>query len=175
MGHPKKQRSKYTRPKRPFDKDRIDSEKKVSRDLGLKRKKEIWKAESILRDFRRRARELQATPDEKKKKELFKKLNSLGLNVNSLEDVLEISLEDILSRRLQTIVYKKGITNSIIQARHLIVHGHVTVGKKKVLWPGYIVPVDLEDKIELNQKISTKLIEDTAKEAKPEEDKGEAQ
>ena len=60
MGHPKKQRRKYEGPKRPFDKQRIERERKILNDYGLRRKREIWKSEGILRDFRTRARELLA-------------------------------------------------------------------------------------------------------------------
>ncbi len=40
----KKQRKKYEVPKRPWDKERIEKEKKLKKDYGLKRKKEIWRA-----------------------------------------------------------------------------------------------------------------------------------
>ncbi|MEM7819716.1 MAG: 30S ribosomal protein S4 [Candidatus Aenigmatarchaeota archaeon] len=153
MGHPKKQRKKYESPKKPYDKSRIESEKKIKQIFGLRRKHEIWRAEGILRNFRRRARELQAIHDETAKKMLFEKLRSIGLPCSSLEDVLELKLEDILSRRLQTIIHKKGFANSIKHARQLIVHGHVYVAGKRIVWPSYIVKKNEEDKITLNPKI----------------------
>jgi small subunit ribosomal protein S4 len=160
MGQPKKQRKKYSRPKEPFDKDRIDREKILIKEYGLRRKHEILRAEGILRNFRRRARELQALHDEKKKKELFEKLNKMGLIEKDakLEDVLGINLENILSRRLQTILHKKALANSTKQARQMIVHGHVIVNKRKIVWPSYLVPAELEDKIEIRQA-KTKLVE----------------
>jgi len=157
MGHPKKQKRKYEKPKRSFDKERIEREEKLKRDYGLRRKKEILKAESILRNFWRRARSLQAEPDEEKEKELLEKLNKFGLDCSKLDDVLRIRLEDILSRRLQNIVYKKNLANSIKEARQLVVHGHVLVNNRKVLWPGYLVPTKLEDRIELKGKIKGKM------------------
>lgn len=157
MGHPKKQRKKYEKPKRPFDKERIEREKKLKMEYGLRRKKEILRAESILRNFRRRARSLQAEHDEEKGKVLLEKLNKLGLKCSKPEDVLGIRLEDILSRRLQNIVYKKNLAKSIIEARQLIVHGHVLINNKRVLWPGYLVPTELENKIELKSKIKEKM------------------
>ena len=119
MGHPKKQRKKYSSPKEPFNKDRIEREKNLEKEFGLRRKHEIRRIEAVLRNFRRRARDLQAKPDEKKKKELFEKLSKLGLIEKDaqLDDVLGIKAETILSRRLQTIVYKKSLTNSIKQSR----------------------------------------------------------
>jgi small subunit ribosomal protein S4 len=157
MGHPKKQKRKFEKPRRPFDKERIEREEKIRRDYGLRRKKEILRAEGIVRDFRRRARSLQAEPDEEKEKELLEKLNKLGLECSKLEDVLGIKLEDILSRRLQNIIYKKNLANSIKEARQFIIHGHVMVNKRKILWPGYLVPTKLEDSIELKNKIKEKM------------------
>jgi small subunit ribosomal protein S4 len=157
MGHPKKQKRKFEKPRRPFDKERIEREEKIRRDYGLRRKREILRAEGIVRDFRRRARSLQAEPDEEKEKELLEKLNKLGLECSKLEDVLGIKLEDILSRRLQNIIYKKNLANSIKEARQFIIHGHVMVNKRKILWPGYLVPTKLEDSIELKNKIKEKM------------------
>ena len=131
MGQPKKSRRRYSRPKRPYDKERIVREKKILKDFGLRRKHEIWKAENKLRNFRRRARELLAEKDDTGKKELFDKLNSIGFRVEKLDDVLDLKLEDILSRRLQTFVFKKGLANTLKQARQLIVHRHVIVGDRK--------------------------------------------
>jgi small subunit ribosomal protein S4 len=153
MGHPKKQRRKYESPKRPYDKARIEKERKIEQDFGLKRKREIWHAESILRNFRRRARELQAQKDEKLEKELLQKLNKLGINVSTVDDVLGIKLENILSRRLQTVVYKKGFANTTRQARQLIVHGHVYIDDRRILWPSYLVQTGEEDKIKVSPKI----------------------
>ncbi|MCX6819175.1 MAG: 30S ribosomal protein S4 [Candidatus Aenigmarchaeota archaeon] len=151
MGQPKSQRKKYSRPKEPFDKDRLEREKEILKEYGLRRKHEIQRAEGILRNFRRRARDLQAAHDEKKKKELFEKLNSMGLIKKDakLEDVLSINLENILSRRLQTIIHKKALAHTVKQARQLIVHGHVTINQRKIIWPSYLVPAELEDNIEL--------------------------
>ena len=165
MGQPKKQRKKYSNPQEPFDKDRIDREKALEKEFGLRRKHELRRIEAILRSFRGRARDLQAKPDEKKKKELFERLSKLGLiDKNAkLDDVLGIKADSILSRRLQTIVYKKSLTSSIKQARQLIVHGHVLIGKRKIQYPGYIVPLEQEEDINLNSKMAGKIIEKTEK------------
>ncbi len=153
MGHPKKQRKKYERPFRPYDKDRIDRERRLLQNFGLRRKREIWRAQGILRNFRQRARELQAEHDEKKEKILFEKLNKLGIRCSKLEDILGIGLEDVLSRRLQTIVQRKGFAQSPKHARQLIVHGHITIDKRKVLWPSYLVPKDEEGRIDASPEI----------------------
>ena len=167
MGHPKKHRKKYAKPKKPYYKDRIENEKKLKQEFGLRRKQEIWRAESILRNFRRRARELQAYENEKKKKDLLSKLNRLGIHATSLEDVLEITLEDILSRRLQSIVNKKSISNNIKQARQLIVHGHIFIENNKIRYPSYMVPAELEDKITINPKMKDNLLAESTPKQKP--------
>ena len=164
MGHPKKFKKKYERPKKPYDKARIESEKKVLENFGLRRKKEIWRAESIVRDFRRRARALQAKANEKSEKELIERLNKIGVQCKRLDDVLQITLEDILARRLQTIIFKKGLANSMRHSRQLIVHGHVTVENKKISWPSYIVEKTMEDKISLDPYIASKMVAEEKKE-----------
>lgn len=169
MGQPKHQRKKYETPKEPWNKDRIEREKTLLKDYGLRRKHEIQRAESILRGFRRRARELQAVHDEKRKKELFEKLNKIGLISKDakLEDVLGISVESILSRRLQSIVYKKALANSTRHARQLIVHGHIKVNKRKIFWPSYIVPAEFENSIEVSAIKAKEVKPVVAEAAKP--------
>ncbi|MCD6092413.1 MAG: 30S ribosomal protein S4 [Candidatus Aenigmarchaeota archaeon] len=151
MGHPKRIRKKYEPPKRPYD--NLEEEKKLLDEFGLRKKRELWKARTILRNFRRRAREMQAIKNPEEEKKLLDKMNKLGLNVSSLDDVLKITVKDILSRRLETIVFKKGLGNTIKHARQLIVHGHILFDKRKLTCPSFLVPVDMEDKIILSQKI----------------------
>ncbi|HDH91682.1 MAG TPA: 30S ribosomal protein S4 [Candidatus Aenigmarchaeota archaeon] len=148
-------KKKYQKPKKPWEKARIEEEKKLMKEYGLRRKKEIWRAEAILRKYRRMARELNARMDKEKEKILIQKLIRLGIlnNGATLDDVLELSVKDILNRRLQTIVYKKGLANTIKQARQLIVHGHVYIKGRKVIWPSYLVPREEEDKIEVKLKV----------------------
>ncbi|MBI5061317.1 MAG: 30S ribosomal protein S4 [Candidatus Aenigmarchaeota archaeon] len=157
MGHPKKQKKKFETPRTPFSRERLSKERKIVNEFGLRRKKELWKAESILRDFRRRARELLAKPDEKKQKELFDKLGKIGIPCSKLEDVLDTKLEDLLSRRLQTVVSKR-LSMPPKRARQLIVHRHILVDGQKVQWPSYLVPVELESRIELNAKLREKEV-----------------
>src|SRR3989344_1951686 len=67
----------------------------VMSDLDL-RKKEIRRAESMLRQFRRRARELQARRNEKEEAVLLATVNNIGIKCQNLENVLEVSLDDML-------------------------------------------------------------------------------
>lgn len=156
MGDPTgKLRRKFKKPFRPYDKTKLEEEKEILKEFGLRRKKELWRAEGLLRSFRRRARNLLAERNEKKEKELFERLQRLGLLKNErLEDVLSLENRNLLERRLQTLVMKKGLANKIMQSRQLIVHGHVRVQGRVVKWPSYLVTVDEEDKITSDVKLT---------------------
>jgi len=145
MGHPKKLRKKYKRPQRPFD--NLEEEKKLLKEYGLKKKRELWRAETELKKIRRRAMNLLAKKDLKEETTLIEKLRKMGLNVNNLDDVLKLTVRDLLERRLQTIVFRKGMSKTIKHARQLIVHGKVKINGRKVSFPSFIVPKEYEDKI----------------------------
>lgn len=147
----KRKHKLYSKPKRPFDKSRIDEEAKIKKNFGLKNKKEIWKAEARIKSIREKAKNLISS-DKKEQESLFKRLKKIGLGVNSIADVLSLDREDYLGRRLQTIVLKKGFAITPKSARQLIVHKKVLVNGKAVNSPSYIVPIDLEDKISLKEK-----------------------
>ena len=147
MGDPKFSRKRYDTPSHPWQGERISLENELLRKYGLKNKKELWKMESLLRTFRQRARDLQAKvrigdeQAEKERDELIKRLDNLALVSEdaSLDDVLMLDLESLLNRRLQTVAYLKGLSNSSKQARQFIVHGHVSINGRKVTIPGYLV------------------------------------
>jgi len=149
----KKQRRKYEKPKKPWDKERIDREKEVIKTFGLRRKREIWKSEALLRKYRRLARELAAKRDKEKEKVLIDKLVKMGLlaKKSGLDDVLGLTVENILERRIQTVVFRKGLANTPKQARQFIVHGKVKIADRKIFYPSYLVPVEEENKIEVKQ------------------------
>jgi len=154
MGHPKRNKKKYERPRRPWVLQRIKEEKELAERYGLKNKREIWKATSLIKKYRREIRSILAEiagmkPSEhtkKKQEEILKSLKRRGIVdvAAKLEDVLALDVEHLLERRLQTLVYKKGMANSLKQARQLIVHGHIAVNGRKVTIPSYIVSVDEE-------------------------------
>ncbi|KYK31262.1 MAG: 30S ribosomal protein S4 [Theionarchaea archaeon] len=152
MGDPRKQRKSYDTPSHPWRKDRIEKEKELVRKYGLKNKKDIWKAESKLRQIRRIARNLLSSHGEQAKKEeaqLMSKLQKLGLlkGEADLDSVLGLTIEDILERRLQSLVHRKGLSRSPKQARQLVVHGHIRVGGRRIKSPSYLVPVEQEETI----------------------------
>ncbi|MFQ5907721.1 MAG: 30S ribosomal protein S4 [Thermoplasmata archaeon] len=156
MGDPKFPRARWSRPSRPFEADRIQAENDLLGQFGLRNKREVWKAESLLRHWRQRARVLQAQvrfgdpQAEKEVEELLQRLARLGILASSgahLDDVLTLQTRNILERRLQTIAYLKGLAHTAKQARQFIVHGHISVGDRKVTVPGYLVLRDEEDSI----------------------------
>ena len=156
MGDIKRKQGKFRKPRKPFDKQRLEEEKVVVRDFGLKNKKEIRKAEAEIAKIRRRAKTL-IPKSEEEKKVFFEKLGHLGFKIGDISDVLALTKENWLNRRLQTFVFKKGFANSINQARQLIVHKKVFVGENIVNIPSFIITKDLENKISLKpQKIKAK-------------------
>ena len=147
----KRKHKKYSKPKRPFDKTRINEEAQIKKEFGLKNKKEIWKAEAKIKLIREKAKKLISASD-KEQKALFDKLKKIGLNVNSIEDVLTLEKKDYLKRRLQTILVEKKLATTQKQARQMIVHKKVIIDKQGVNSPSYIVPVEIENKINLKYK-----------------------
>lgn len=152
MGDPPRQRSRFHGPSHPWQKARIDEERVLRKDYGLKNKKEIWRAKSLLSTFTDISKRLISSTSrqaEKEKQQLLQRLVSLGLaNVSSkLENVLTLSTKNILDRRLQTIAFKKGLAKTARQARQMIVHGHIMVSGKKITSPAYIVNIAEESQI----------------------------
>ena len=152
MGDPKRPRKKYRTPKHPWRADVLRAELELMGIYGLRNKRELWRARTTVSNFRRIARSLLSQPPEVRKKreeELLNKLYRLGLLEEGaeLDHVLDLRVEHLLERRLQTIVWRKGLAASPYQARQLIVHGHITIGGRKVYSPGYIVRRDEEDLI----------------------------
>jgi len=152
MGDPKKQRKKYETPRFPWRTDTLQAELKLLGQYGLRNKHELWRHKTMLSKYRGIARSLLGMSAEQREileKQLLARLNRLGILPETavLDNVLDLSLEDILERRLQTLVFKKNMAKSIYQARQLIAHGHVAVGGKCVLSPSYLVLRDEEDKI----------------------------
>ncbi|MCQ2052526.1 MAG: 30S ribosomal protein S4 [archaeon] len=148
MGDPKFSRRSYDTPSHPWQGERIKAEVVFVNQYGLKNKTEVWKAQTILRNLREQSRELQARlrGDESQAKiesdALIAKCGRMGLLPLSgvtLNDILTLKEENIFSRRLQTIVYEKGMANTIGQARQMIVHGHIFMNGHKITVPGYIV------------------------------------
>jgi len=155
----RKIKKKLKKPRAPWDKERINKENELMKAYGLRRKREIWKAESSLRSFRGRARDLAAKKDKDQEKVLLEKLHKMGLlgKDASLDDVLGLTVEKILDRRLQTFVFKSKLANTPKQARQLITHGHITVDGRRIVYPSFIIARDLEKKISMYSRSSIKI------------------
>ncbi|MCI4330989.1 MAG: 30S ribosomal protein S4 [Thermoplasmata archaeon] len=156
MGDPKFLRRTYDTPKHPWEATRMAEERKFLTKYGLKNKRELWKAQSILRGFRRQARDLQArlrAGEEQAKREtegLLGRLTRAGIlggGSPSLDDVLALGIDDVLGRRYEWIVFRRGLAPTPKGARQLIVHGHVSIGEHRVTRPGYLVPAAEETMI----------------------------
>lgn len=145
----------YLTPKKRWDKARIEEEKQLMKEYGLKNKREIYKVYAIIKKIRKIAKKLVIASEEEKR-EFIKKLSRYGfVNENAtLDDVLALDKRKILDRRLQTIVFKKGLANTIKQARQFIVHGHISINGKTVNVPSYLVKLDEENLISLNDKLN---------------------
>ncbi|MBI4016398.1 MAG: 30S ribosomal protein S4 [Candidatus Aenigmarchaeota archaeon] len=144
MGDPKKSRRKYSRPRHPWKKDRIEAEKVILKEYGLKNKREIWQMTAFLRAVSDQAKKLIAargTQVERERELLIARLVRQGLigQGSKLDDVLGLSLNSILERRLQTFVVRKGLAKTMNQARQFIVHTHILVNSKVVTRPSYLV------------------------------------
>jgi len=144
MGDPRKYRKTYARPKKTWDLARLEDERVLVTDYGIPSKTEIYKMRSLLRKYASQAKKLMSavTPQaETERKALLAKLQSYGLVPENaqLDDVLALELKNILERRLQTIVLRKGLANTIKQARQMITHQHIRLGNKPISSPAYIV------------------------------------
>ena len=157
MGDTKKIRKKYSKPVHPWNAQRIDDERRYSRTYGLQNKKELWKADSILKGFKDQIKKFPSMDADQaavQQDKLRKRLTKLGLLSadQGLGEVLGYDTEKILERRLQSVVYKKGLAKSAKQARQMIVHEHVLVDGKKINAPGYLVTKHEESTIQFASK-----------------------
>merc|ERR1719502_650180 len=157
MGFNLRNFSKKSRgPKRPFEKERLDAELKLIGQYGLKNKKEIWRVRIALSKIRATARVL-LTKDEKDPVRIFEgqalmrrmiRYGILDEDKQRLDYVLSLTLENFMERRLQTLVFKRGLAKSIHHARVLIRQKHIRVGRQIVDIPSFMVRVESQPHID---------------------------
>lgn len=152
MGDPRRLKKKFKKPKHPYIKERILEELEYIGKYGLRNKREFWKMRTLLANWRKIARESRKLPHEKAvevQQELIRKMNRIGVIGSEavFDDVLLVSMEDILRRRLQTLVFEKGLAKTVYEARQRIIHKHIAIGEKIINSPSHIVYKSEEDLI----------------------------
>ena len=173
MGDPKYPRRVWRKPKRPLNYDLKMEELKTLGTFGLRSKRELWKAHTQLSNVRHQARSLLALQQdvrEKKEPILMKSLARIGLVSTgaTLDDVLNLQVTDLLTRRLQTLVFKKFGFKTPYQARQAVVHGHIMIGERIVNIPSYTVTTSEEGSIKF--KPESKFPEILEKNKEPSKD-----
>lgn len=145
MGAPRKLRKKYHGPQHPYNAERFESELKLVGEYGLRSKKELYRVNTRLSKFRTRARTLLALEEGSEnryheEKLILDRLNVLGVvksSAFSIDEILNLSTETFLERRLQTVVYRKGLARTQHMARQLVAHGHIAVEGRRITVPSY--------------------------------------
>ncbi len=146
----------FKRPKKPFEKERLDMELNSVGKYGLQNKREYLTAQYALAKIRKAAREL-LTLDRTDSRRVFegeallKRMMRLGVlkpEEGSLDFVLSLKTEQLLERRLQTVVFKRHMANSVHHARVLIRQRHIAVGKQLVNIPSFLVRVASEPHVQ---------------------------
>src|SRR3989338_7936499 len=152
MGDTRRFKKAFAKPFKPWDDGRITEEKGLLREYGLKNKKEIWSSTTMLRKFKAQAKKLivaKGAQADKERALFLAKLSGLGLasQNSSLDEILGLNINNLLNRRLQTLVHDKKMARTIKQARQFIVQEHILVNGKKIAVPFYIVRKNEEDTI----------------------------
>lgn len=147
MGDPRKSKNKYESPKKLWEAERIRSEKKLCRIYGLKNSREVWIALHELKKARREAMKYLTLGEEaaaQKAQPLMRRLEKFGIIAaeSKVDDVLSLSVENFLDRRLQTRLMKKGLARTASQARQLITHGFIAVKGRRITVPSYMVSIE---------------------------------
>jgi small subunit ribosomal protein S4 len=156
MGSPKRNRKKLQRPAAMWNKQRIEEEHRLRDAYGLKKLEELWKATSEIRRIKRNVRQvLSGREGENVGREIIARLARYNvINSNAvLDDLLLLKPESLLERRLETIVYRRGLAKSFGQARQLITHGFIAINGRRITSPGYLVRSVEEGSISYYKKI----------------------
>jgi small subunit ribosomal protein S4 len=153
MGDPKRQRKKYETPRYPWSAAVLDADLRLLGEYGLRNKRELRRHRFMLSKYRALARLLLGRPADERAKleqELLGKLTSLKIVMAgaTLDDVLDLTVNAVLERRLQTLVFKLGKAKTPQQARQLITHGHIAVKGRRVTSPSYLVKRTEEERID---------------------------
>ncbi|MCL5433389.1 MAG: 30S ribosomal protein S4 [Candidatus Marsarchaeota archaeon] len=164
MGAPRRNRKKYNKPKNMWNLERIKEDNTLKDQYGLKNMKELWMIQTELSKLRNTVRILLSGAEPNSDKiqlDIITKLSKYGIvsgNV-TLDVLLDLKVNAFLDRRLQTVIFKKGLAKTIKQARQLIVHGYIAIEGKRVTKPSYRVPLNEEQLITYYKPINLNLTE----------------
>jgi len=152
VGDPRKQKKKYEAPRFPWRQDALENELRLLGEYGLRNKKELWRHRTMVSKFRGMARSVLSMPTSQRverEAQILGRLKRLGILPEGavLDNILDLAMEEILERRLQTLVLRRGLAKTTYQARQLITHGHIAIGDRKVFSPSYLVPKEEEDEM----------------------------
>ncbi len=167
MGAPKRNRSKFEKPKDRWNLERIKSDRSLINEYGLKNMKELWTAQTEVSRIRRNVRELlSGSGSEDVKERIIGRLARLGIATRdtTLDNLLDLKENDLLNRRLQTIVFRRGMARTIKQARQLTVHGFIAIDGNRVNRPGYLVDAVVEGRISYYKPIDVMAAKQHAQE-----------
>ncbi|HRZ85807.1 MAG TPA: 30S ribosomal protein S4 [Candidatus Paceibacterota bacterium] len=152
----KRKHKQFSKPRKMYDSVRIGDENKIVAKYGLKNKREIWKAKAKLEIIRNIAKKVIYS-DEETKSKLINKLKQQGFNISDPVEILALTEEDILKRRLQTILVTKKLATTAKGARQMIIHKKVFVDNRIVSIPSYMVQTNEESKIKILKQEKNKL------------------
>ena len=152
MGDPKKQRKTYETPRHPWRRDQLEVELRLVGEYGLRNKRELWRYKTMLSQVRGIARSMLGVSEEERGKlerEYLAKLSRIGVlpEAASIDEILDLEIRDLMERRLQTMVFRRGMAKTPYQARQLVSHGHISVAGRIISVPGYMVKRDEEQKL----------------------------
>jgi small subunit ribosomal protein S4 len=159
VGDNKKLKKKYATPRHPWNEAEIIEDRALRAQFGLNKKKEVLIARSFLKKYKDIAKKLIATKTpqaDKEAQQVIGKLHKLGILAtgSELDEILALDIKDVLSRRLQSIVFQKNLSRTIHQARQFIVHRHVCIGAREITSPSYLVSVEEESNLDFRNKSS---------------------
>lgn len=161
---PGRKHKKYKKPRKIYDAALIKEENDLIKKYGLKSRREIWKADFAIGKIRNLAKKLIAASEEEKNKFLEKQMRK-GFLAASIADILGLNKEDWLKRRLQSVIVKKGLARTHMQARQFITHKHITINGKIIDAPSHMTSLEEEQNVAINLSVpEQKIISDEEKE-----------